>query len=87
MVSESLLHPSILTIYGTKWCRDCHRTRLFLDQHKVTYRWIDLDEEPASAEWVKQINHGCSSVPTLIFPDGSTLTEPDDNQLKSKLNL
>jgi mycoredoxin len=80
------LHPSILTIYGTKWCRDCHRVRKYLDQNRIDYQWIDLDVDASAAELVKQINHGYSSVPTLIFPDGSTLTEPDEMELKKKLN-
>ena len=33
-----------------------------------------------------EINHGNASVPTLVFPDGSTLTEPSDQALRQKLN-
>jgi hypothetical protein len=36
-------------------------------------------------ERVKTINHGYESVPTLIFPDGSTLTEPSAGELRRKL--
>ena len=34
---------------------------------------------------VREINRGFESVPTLAFPDGSTLTEPTAGELSAKL--
>lgn len=76
-----------LVVYGTSWCGDCARTRRFLDRHQVTYHWIDLDEHPEDVERVRTINHGHRSVPTIVFPDGSTLTEPADTELGRKLGI
>ena len=39
----------------------------------------------AAAARVRAINNGNESVPTLVFPDGSTLTEPTVGELQSKL--
>lgn len=77
----------ILTVYATTWCGDCHRARTFLDRHKVAYRWVDVDESPAAEQIIVRINNGSRSVPTLVFPDGSTLTEPNTRQLAEKLNI
>ncbi|MGH2459494.1 MAG: glutaredoxin domain-containing protein [Chloroflexota bacterium] len=76
-----------LIVYGTAWCGDCHRSRRFLDRHGIPYRWIDLDADPASVARVLGINHGNRSVPTLLFSDGSTLTEPSDAELAKKLGI
>lgn len=35
---------------------------------------------------VIEINNGFESVPTLVFADGSTLTEPNNDTLYSRLN-
>lgn len=82
-------NPTIspIIIYGTKWCGDCHQIRRLLDQWKIIYTWIDLDADSTAGEIVKEINHGYCSVPTMVFPDGTTLTEPDENQLREKLKL
>ncbi|HEY8884123.1 MAG TPA: glutaredoxin family protein [Chloroflexota bacterium] len=74
-------------IYGTAWCGDCHRTRRYLDRHQVPYQWIDADAHPEATEIIKKINHGRRSVPTLIFPDGTTMTEPANSELARKLGI
>jgi len=76
-----------LIVYGAAWCGDCHRSRRFLDRHGIPYRWIDVDRDPASVARVLEINHGKRSVPTLIFPDGTTLTEPSNAELAKKLGI
>jgi len=38
-------------------------------------------------KFVESVNHGNRSVPTIVFPDGSVLTEPADMTLRAKLGL
>lgn len=78
---------SKLVVYGTPYCGDCYRSRRFLDRHSVPYEWINIQDDPAWIEQVERINRGYRSVPTIVFPDGSTLTEPSDHQLAQKLGL
>jgi mycoredoxin len=59
--------------------------RGLLAQAKVPYTYTDITRDPAAAARVRAINSGNESVPTLVFPDGSSLTEPTVGQLKSKL--
>lgn len=56
-----------------------------LGASKVPYKYIDIHNDTAAAERVRGINHGNESVPTLVFPDGSTLTEPSVGEVKAKL--
>ncbi len=60
-------------IYGTQWCGDCRRTHAFLDENKIDYIWIDIEEDLEAQKLVQKINRGNCSVPTLVFPDGSIL--------------
>lgn len=76
-----------LLVYGTAWCGDCYRSKRFLDRNGVPYTWIDIDRDEEGARQVIEINRGRRSVPTIVFPDGSTLTEPSDGQLGRKLGL
>lgn len=76
-----------LVFYATAWCYMSRNTRAFLDRHQISYDYIDIDKDKAGEEFVLKTNHGYRSVPTLLFPDGSTLTEPSQAELSDKLGL
>ncbi len=76
-----------IVVYGTNWCYDSRRARTLLDQNHIIYQWIDIDTDMEGRKFVEQVNHGFRSVPTIVFPDGSILVEPSNNELSRKLNL
>lgn len=76
-----------LIMYGTTWCGQTRRARSLLDRNNIPYKWIDIDIETDARRIVEEINHGYRSVPTIIFPDGSHLTEPSNEELAEKLGL
>lgn len=82
-----MTEPADIILYGTLWCGDTRRTRAFLDRNHIAYRWIDIDKDPEASRFVESVNNGYRSVPTLVFPDGSRLTEPSIRQLAEKLGL
>ena len=79
--------PHAITVYGTSWCGDCHRSRRFLDNHNIPYTWIDVDEDAEGAAKMKNLNHDRWVVPTIVFQDGSILTEPSDRALAEKVGV
>jgi thioredoxin reductase (NADPH) len=48
---------------------------------------VDLDQHPEATEILESYNDGSRSIPTIIFPDGSHLTEPGNDELAEKLGL
>jgi glutaredoxin len=77
-----------IVFYGTTWCPDSRRSQRFLDSHRVSYQWIDIDKDPEASAYVQRVNRrGYRSVPTILFPDGSILVEPSDAELARKLGL
>ena len=78
---------SSIRVYGTTWCGDCQKAKTFLDANSVDYEWTNLEEEPQYVDYVKNLNNGQEIVPTIIFPDGSFLAEPSNEELKQKLAL
>jgi mycoredoxin len=81
----------MIKVYGTHWCGDCVRARSVLDKNKVSYEWINIDVDKEGEKISFSLNKGMRSVPTIVFPDGSHLVEPTENQLmlkiKGSLNL
>ncbi|GER91484.1 NrdH-redoxin [Dictyobacter vulcani] len=73
-----------ITMYATTWCGDCRNARRWFDSHGIAYDYINIEENEQAAEYVRKVNNGASSVPTIIFPDGSVLVEPGARELAAK---
>ena len=74
-----------ITVYGTRWCGDCKRAVKVLNELQWPYTYIDIEQDDQAAAYVRQVNNGNQSVPTITFPDGTTLTEPSSPLLRQKL--
>ena len=73
------------TMYSTPWCGYCHRLKSQLDREGIDFEIIDIEQHPDAAETVERVNGGNQTVPTLLFTDGSTQTNPSVAQVKEKL--
>ncbi len=68
--------PQALTIYSTTWCGYCHRLMKQLDREGVEYTSIDIERDGAAAEFVKGVNGGNQTVPTVVYADGTAAANP-----------
>ena len=73
------------TMFTTPWCGYCHRLKSQLDREGITFDIVDIEQQPDAAFAVEQANGGNQTVPTLLFADGSTLTNPSVAAVKDKL--
>jgi mycoredoxin len=76
---------SDVTMYTTSWCGYCFRLKKVLKAEGIPFAEVDIELDPAAAEFVASVNGGNQTVPTLKFADGSTLTNPSGAQVKAKL--
>jgi mycoredoxin len=76
-----------IILYGTRWCGDTRRARRILDDNDIPYEWVDIDQDIDGRRYVEKVNRGFRSVPTILFPDGSIMVEPSNEQLRNKLEL
>jgi mycoredoxin len=74
-----------MTIYSTQWCGYCHRLMKQLDREQVGYEVVDIEHDPAAADFVMGVNGGNQTVPTVVFADGTALTNPSLAQVKQQL--
>lgn len=75
----------MLTMYSTTWCGYCHRLKSQFDREGIAYTVVDIEEDAAAADYVMSVNGGNQTVPTVRFPDGTALINPNINQVKQKL--
>lgn len=79
MSSESL------TVYSTPWCGYCHRLKGQLARAGIAFTDVDIERQPDAAELVERINDGDQTVPTVVFADGSALTNPSLREVEMRL--
>jgi thioredoxin reductase (NADPH) len=77
----------IIKVFGASWCGDCKRAKQFLGDQRVAFEWHDIEQEPQYLEVVHAHNNGNNVIPTIVFPDGSSLSEPSNEELANKIGL
>ena len=76
-----------VTVYGAHWCPDCRRSKKFLAEQFIPFKWVDIEQDKEGEQFVIQKNGGKRIIPTIVFGDGSLLTEPSNADLAKKLGL
>jgi mycoredoxin len=79
--------PTQIVMYTTEYCSDCMRAKKFFELNNIPHLKVGLEGDADATEFVIQVNNGYRSVPTIIFPDGSILVEPNWEELKAKFSL
>lgn len=74
-----------VTVYSTQWCGYCVQLKRQMDRAGIAYEAVDIQTDPASEELVRQANRGSATVPTLVFRDGSVLTNPSLREVNDLL--
>ena len=73
------------TFYSTPWCGPCKRLKRQLAELEITFKEVDIEQSPEAAALVESLNNGNQMVPTLVFSDGTSLTNPSAMAVKEKL--
>ena len=86
MTAAPLPDTAPVTMFTTTWCGYCVRLKKLLQREGIEYAEVDIEQDPSAAELVMQANGGNRTVPTLLFADGSALTNPSIDQVKAQLS-
>ena len=73
-------------MYTTTWCGYCRRLKSQLDRAGIQITEVDIERHPAAASVVEQVNGGNRTVPTVVFPDGTALTNPSVREVSTRLS-
>jgi mycoredoxin len=72
-------------MYTTQWCGFCRRLKAQLGREGIEVAEIDIERDPAAADYVMSVNGGMQTVPTIVFPDGTAWTNPSAAQVRERL--
>ncbi|MET0864508.1 MAG: glutaredoxin domain-containing protein [Nakamurella sp.] len=70
-----------LTVYRRDYCGYCMRLERALHKAEVPYERRDIYADPEAAAFVRSVNNGDETVPTVVIGDGDVRTNPDPDQL------
>ncbi|GAA5230204.1 mycoredoxin [Arthrobacter cryoconiti] len=76
-----------ITMFSTVWCGYCKRLKKQLEAKGISYTEINIEDTPGTAVLVENLNGGNQTVPTVIYPDGSSATNPSLKDVMAKLGL
>jgi mycoredoxin len=72
-------------MYTTSWCGYCVRLKRMMQTEGITFAEVNIEVDVQAADVVMAANGGNRTVPTLVFADGSALTNPSIDQVKAQL--
>ncbi|WP_312875941.1 mycoredoxin [Arthrobacter terrae] len=74
-----------ITMFSTSWCGYCRRLKSQLDSQGIGYTEVNIEDVPGTAELVEKLNGGNQTVPTVMFPDGTSATNPSLRDVQARL--
>ena len=74
-----------VTMYTTNWCGYCMRLKKLMQREGIEFAEVNIEEVDGAADIVMAANGGNQTVPTLVFTDGTALTNPSIDQVKAQL--
>jgi len=84
-LSTTAPEAGTVTMFSTTWCGYCRRLKTQMDRAGIGYNEVNIENDETAADFVQEANAGNQTVPTLLFPDGSTATNPSLKEVQERL--
>jgi thioredoxin reductase (NADPH) len=75
-----------LRVFGDRWSKSTYQIKDFLTRNQIPFQWMDPELEETVTE-MDQIGLDPGRLPVVLFPDGSQLVEPSQEELLNKLEM
>ncbi len=76
-----------IVVYGADWCPDCRKSKAFLQDNKINFQYIVIDENEWAIPIITKMNNGKRRIPTIVINDETILVEPENEELRQALKL
>jgi thioredoxin reductase (NADPH) len=86
---QSSYHPVFegVRVIGHRWSPQSNDIRDFLGRNFVPHQWLNIEVDEAAKQLLDTAGGDCSSLPLVVMPDGSFLTNPPIAEIARKLGL
>src|SRR5271155_5110680 len=79
-----------IRVLGTRWSPRSYELRDFLARNHVPYQWIDVEisaNDPETKRLCDALGSDSSSLPVVLFPDGTKLLDGVPSEVAQKVGL
>jgi thioredoxin reductase (NADPH) len=79
-----------IRVLGTRWSPRSYELRDFLARNRVPYQWIDVElsaNDPETKRLLEALGPEASSLPVVLFPDGTKLLESVPAEVAQRVGL
>src|SRR5271154_4481291 len=79
-----------IRVLGTRWSPKSYELRDFLARNRVPYQWIDVEasaNDPETKRLLEVLGPEASSLPVVLFPDGTKLLESVPADVAQRVGL
>lgn len=75
-----------VTIFYADWCPFCAKLIKNLDRTETPYELVDVEAEGTEDinAWIESVNDGNRIVPTVLYSDGTHVTNPAASEVRAK---
>jgi mycoredoxin len=73
-------------VYTTQWCGYCFRLKADLHRAGLAFDEVDIEQQPEAEQLVRAVNQGNATVPTVVFADGSSSTNPSIAEVLARVS-
>jgi thioredoxin reductase (NADPH) len=82
-------HPVFegVRVIGHRWSPHTNEIRDFLGRNFVPHQWLNVEEDETAKQLLNTTGAGISSLPMVVFADGSFLSNPPITEIARKLGL
>src|SRR5215470_3765427 len=86
---QATYHPAFdgIRVVGHRWSPAGMDVRDFLARNFIPYQWLDIEKDEPAQQLVTSSKTECSSLPLVVFHDGSFLASPTASTVAARLGL
>src|SRR6201996_6982609 len=76
-----------IRVVGPRYGLMDYRVRNFLSRNQVPYVWLDPERDDQAVELLGKFGVDDSKLPVVLFPDGTSLVQPQEEELAERVGL
>ena len=86
---QASYHPVFqgVRVIGNQWSPQSSEVRDFLGRNFVPHQWLNVERDQTAKQLLETTGSGASSLPVVVFSDGSFLGNPPISEIARKLGL
>jgi thioredoxin reductase (NADPH) len=76
-----------LRVIGPRWSQNDYQVRDFLSRNQIPYVWLDPEKSDEAVQLLERYKLSDRKLPAVLFPDGTSLVQPNQTELASRIGL